>query len=270
MNQITPFTLSFLKLHTQSAANVLERLPIEDSVDFLGEIPIDLAAKTIETMAPQYAAQCFLMFSAEKCSQLIQEMKTASGVSLLRFMPGTVTQTILKQLLPEKKELVKNRLDYPLELVGAWMDSDNPGLLPDTLVGEIRKSIRISKKEIECAPCVVGPDGTVIGILSQAKLISAKDSNSVSSIMERDFKTISERTTIHWAHSQSDWKNFDALPVVDRKQKFVGMLTLKNLNKALVIVKGDSSEKGMDSVLMDGICLCFDFVMACSIRGIPF
>lgn len=83
MSEVTPFTLSFLKLHPQKAASVLERLPVEDTVAFLEEISLDLAAKTLEVLAPQYAAQCFLIIPNETCSELMQEMKATSGISLL-------------------------------------------------------------------------------------------------------------------------------------------------------------------------------------------
>ena len=248
-----PFTLSFLKLHPQNAASVLEHLPVEDTVAFLEEIPLDLAAKTLELLAPQYAAQCFLVISNETCSRLMQEMKATSGISLLRFLPTSATQTILKNLLPEKKVLLKKRLAYPRDLVGSWMDSDTPAVAETTLVGEIRKTLRLSKKAIEYAPCVVNPDGTVIGLLSLARLITAKESIPVASILERDFKAISDRSTLQSVSSLPYWNNYEALPVVDRKNRFIGMLTLKSLNKALAIIKGSLASDQMDSVLMNGV-----------------
>jgi len=253
MSDITPFTLSFLKLHPQKAASVLERLPVEDTIAFLEEIPIDLAAKTLEVLAPQYAAQCFLVIPSETCSKLMQEMKATSGISLLRFLPGSAKQTILKNLLPEKKVLLKKRLAYPQDLVGAWMDSDIPAVPKTTLVGDIRKSFRLAKKVIEYAPCVVNPDGTVIGLLSLARLITAKESVPVTNILERDFKAISDRATLQSISFLPHWNNYEALPVVDRNSKFIGMLTLKSLNKALTVVKGHPASDQVDSVFMDGV-----------------
>lgn len=253
MSEVTPFTLSFLKLHPQNAASVLEHLPVEDTVAFLEEIPLDLAAKTLELIAPQYAAQCFLIISNETCSRLMQEMKATSGLSLLRFLPASATQTILKNLLPEKKILLKKRLAYPQDLVGAWMDSDTPAVSETTLVGEIRKTLRLSKKAIDFAPCVVNPDGTVIGLLSLARLITAKESIPVSSILERDFKAISDRSTLQSVSSLPYWNNYEALPIVDKSNKFIGMLTLKSLNKALTVVKGGLASDQVESVLMDGV-----------------
>ena len=253
MSEVHPFTLSFLKLHPKNAANALERLPVQDIVEFLLQVPIELSAKTLETLAPQLAAQCFLIIPPETRSQLMQKMKPTSGISLLRFIPRSATQTILKHLLPDKKALLKKRLSYPPDLVGAWMDSDNPAVSETTLVGEIRKSLRLSRKAIEYAPCVVNPDGTVIGLLSLARLITSKDSIPVSKILERDFKVISDRATVRSVSSLSQWDYFEAFPIVNQKNKFIGMLPYKNLKKALAMVQGDSTSDQTDSVLMDGV-----------------
>lgn len=253
MSEVLPFSLIFFSRHPQKAAKVLERMPVEDSVAFLLEIPLTQAARILETLAPQYAVQCFLIISPETCSELMQEMKATSGISLLRFMPNSMTQTILKQLLPDKKALLKKRLVYPHDLIGAWMDSEIPAVSETTLVGEIRKSLRRSKKVIEHAPCVVNPDGTLIGLLRIARLITAKDSIPVSKILERDFKSISDRATVQSVSSWPQWDHFEALPVVNQKNKFIGMLTHNSLKKALAMIKGDFSSDQIDSVLMDGV-----------------
>jgi len=253
MSEVTPFTLSFLKLHPQNAANVLERLPAVDTIEFLQKLPVELAARTLEVLAPQYAAQCFLVIPPEKCSELMQKMKPTTGISLLRFMPHSATQTVLKHLLPDKVALIKKQLAYPQDLVGAWMDSDTPAVSETTLTGEIRKSLRLSKTAIEYAPCVVSPDGTVTGLLSLARLITAKDSIPVSKVMDRDFKKISDRATVRSISSLPHWDYFEALPVVDRRNKFIGMLPLKSLKKALAVTKGDFASDQIDSALMDGV-----------------
>ncbi len=253
MSEVLPFTLSFLKLHTQSAANVLEHLPVEDTIALLNEIPLELAARTLEVLAPQYAAQCFLVFSPERGSELMQTMKATSGISLLRFMPDSAKQTILQHLLPAKKATINKRLAYPQDLVGAWMDSEIPAVSETTLVGEIRKSLRLSKKVLEYAPCVVRPDGTVIGLMRLSRLITAKDSIPVANILERDFKAVSDRASLQWTSSLHHWELFEVLPVVNQREKFVGMLTLKNLNKAMTTLKGKLTSDQPDSVLMDGV-----------------
>ncbi len=253
MNEVTAFTINFLKLHPRNSANALESLPVEDTVELLKELPTDLAAQTLEILAPQYAAQCFLRFPPEKGTEFLNSMKAYKGISLFRFIPNSMSKVILKELVPEKKALIKKKLSYPSHLVGSWMDSEIPAVTETTLVEQIRKTFRLAKKEIDYAPCVVDSHGLVIGTLHIAKLITTKDSTPVSRIMERDFITLSDRATIQSVAPSPYWDRFEALPVVDGKSKFVGMLTLNNLNRAMAISGEKTDSEQMDSVFMDGI-----------------
>ncbi len=83
--------------------------------------------------------------------------------------------------------------------------------------------------------------------------MTSKDSIPVSKIFEQDFKVISDRATLQSISSLPYWDRFEVLPVVNRKNKFVGMLTLKSLKRALAMVKGDFTSEQIDSVLMDGV-----------------
>ncbi len=253
MSEANAFALSFLKLHPEEAARSLQRLPEKEVVEFLQTIPVDLAAKTLELVIPHFAAQCLLLMPPEVASRLMQQMKITQGISFLRFMPKKMTTKILKQMVPEKKALIRKRMSYPKELVGAWMDSENPAITEATLVGEFKKYLRNSKKEIEYPPCVIRQGGAVAGVLNLTRLITAKDSIPISSILERGLYEVSDRSTVQSVARLPYWDRYDALPVVDGEKKFLGMLTRKNLDKGLSVARGGRSAEEMDSVLMGGV-----------------
>jgi len=253
MSDILPFTLSYLTRYPQNAASVFERLSVNETVAFLQEIPLAQATRVLETVSPQYASQCFLVFSSERSSELIQAMKTDAVISMLRLMSESARQTILRGLLVKKSKQLKRSLAYPQDLVGAWMDSDMFSVSETALVGEVRKAIRLSKTEPEYSLYVIRSDGTVLGLLTLSRLIVAKDSIPVTRIIDRDFKVILDSATMRSVYTLPHWDDFEALPVVNRKDKFVGMLPHKNLKKAFESVEGDTASNNVDSVLIDGI-----------------
>jgi len=253
MSDILPFTLSYLTRYPENAASVFERLSVKETVAFLQEIPLPQATRVLETVSPQYASQCFLAFSSERSSELIQVMKTDAVISLLRLMPDSARQNIFRDLLVKKQKQLKKRLAYPQDLVGAWMDSEMFSVSETALVGEVRKAIRLSKREPEYSLYVIRSDGTVLGLLTLSRLIVAKDSIPVTRIIDRDFKAILDSATMRSVYSLPHWDDFEALPVVNRKEKFVGMLPHKNLKKAFESVEGDTASTDVDSVLIDGI-----------------
>lgn len=253
MDEILPFTLERLQNHPHEAAKVLERLDYEDTVAFLEEIPPSIAAKLLETVIPQYCAQCLLVLSPEATTAIVQAMKPTSFISLLRFIPNSVTKSILETLLPEKKALLSRHLAYPQNTVGAWMDSDGPAIPEVSTMGELRRSLRSSRKTIEYGPCVVKPDGSIAGVLTLARLINAKDSLSVSKLLTANIRPVSDHDSLQTAALSPDWDQVKALPVTNLKGDFVGMLSQNSLNKGLSTSNGGVIPVTNDSVLADGV-----------------
>lgn len=250
MSEIPQLTLNFVTSHPREAAKALEQLAIEDTVAFIEKIPPEMGSKLLDMMAPQYSGQCFLIIDPKLSATLVQGMKSASTVSMLRIAPSKAINSLLELLSPDKKVLLEKRLSFPQNSVGAWMDSDNPPVAETFLIGDIRRALRGSKSVAEYAPCVIKADGTIAGLLSLSKLAAAKEGSMVSKIMTTDFKPILERDSLQPAASLPDWDRFDALPVTNRKGIFVGMLTQKNLNKGLSFSTGGETNP-TDSVLED-------------------
>ncbi len=230
---------------------MLEQLAVEDSVAFIEKIPPELGSRLLNMMAPQYTGQCFVILNSELSATLMEGMKATSTLSMLRIIPSATFDSFLKLLSDDKKTLLKKRLTFPSNTVGAWLDSDNPAVPETFLVGDIRRSYRSSKDVPEYAPCVIKADGNIAGLLSLASLATAKDGTKVSKIMVTDFKSILVRDTLQSAASLTDWNRFDALPVTNRAGKYVGMLTHKNLHNGLSFSTGGDSSNPADSVLED-------------------
>ena len=251
MNEIPQLTLNFARNHPREAAKALEQLAVEDTVAFIEKIPQEVGSKLLGMLAPQYSGQCFLIIDPKLSPTLIQGMKSTSTLSMLRLAPNAVIHSLMGLLSTEKKNLLERRLSFPQNSVGAWMDSDNPPVSENILVADIRRSLRSSKEVVDYAPCVVKSDGTIAGLLSLSKLATAKEGSKVSKIMTIDFRSVLDHDSLQSAASLNDWNRFDALPVTNRKGKFVGMLTQKNLNKGLSFSTGDGSSNKTDAILDD-------------------
>ena len=251
MNNIPEFTLSYIAKHPKEAARILEQLAVEDTVALIESISPDMGSKLLNLLAPQYAGQCFLTLDPKSSGVLIQGMKSTSTLSMLRIIPGATINSFLGLLSEDKQTYLKKRLSFPQNSVGAWMDFDNSPVLETTSVGDIRRSLRHSENAVDYAPCVVKTDGTIAGLLSLLKLATAKEGSKVSKIMTTDFRSIYDRDSLQSVASLDDWNRFDALPVINRRGKFVGMLTQKNLTKGLNYSTGGDSMHHTDSIVED-------------------
>ena len=251
MNEIPILTLNFITKHPQEAAKILEQLAVEDTVAFIEKIPPEMGSKLLDMLAPQYSGQCLLTLDPNLSAALIQGMKSTSTLSMLRLIPRATINSLLRLLSTDKKEVLEKRLSFPQSSVGAWMDSDNPPVSETSLIGDIRRSLRTYKGVIDYAPCVVKADGTIAGLLSLLKLATAKDGTMVSKVMATDFNPILDRDSLQSVAALADWNRFDALPVINRKGKFIGMLTHKNLNKGLSYSTGGGPSDSANSIMSD-------------------
>ena len=251
MSEIPQLTLNFVTSHPREAAKALEQLAVEDTVAFIEQIPPETGSRLLGLLAPQYAGQCFLIIDPKSSAALMQGMRSTSTLSMLRLAPSATINSLLGLLSTDKKVLLEKRLSFPQNAVGAWMDSDIPPISETFLIGDIRRSLRSSKDVVEYAPCVVKADGTIAGLLSLSKLVTAKEGTRVSKIMTTDFKSVLDHDSLQSAASLADWDRFDALPITNRKGIFIGMLTQRNLKKGLSFSTGEGSSNQTDAILED-------------------
>ena len=251
MNEIPQLTLNFVTNHPREAAKALEQLAVEDTVAFIEQIPPETGSRLLGLLAPQYAGQCFLIIDPKSSAALIQGMRSTSTLSMLRLAPTATLNSLLGLLSTDKKALLEKRLSFPPNAVGAWMDSDITPVSETLLLSDIRRSLRSSKSVVEYAPCVIKADGTIAGLVSLSKLVTAKEGTRVSKVMAIDFKTVLDRDSLQSAAALANWDRFDALPVTNRKGIYIGMLTQKNLNKGLSFSTGDGSSNQTDAIFED-------------------
>lgn len=253
MSEIPSLTLNFAGKHPLEAARVLQNLAVEDTVAFIEKIPPEMGSKLLERLTPHYAGKCLLTLDRQFSATLMHGMKITSAISMLRIIPTVSINSFLEFLSPEKSALLKTGLSFPENSVGAWMDLEKASVNENALVGDIRRSFRISRNMMEYAPCVVRSNGTIAGLISLSRMATAKDSSKVSKIITVDFVSIPVHDSLQSVISLDAWNHFDALPVINPNERFAGMLTLKNLKRGLSLSTGSESSHPADSILADSI-----------------
>ena len=253
MHELPLLTLNFAENHPKEAAAVLQQLAVEDTASFLEKIPPELGSRLLDRLAPQYAGQCLSILNSQTSAALIQGMKTHSTLSMLRIIPEETTQSLLSLLTDDNKSLLLAGLAYPQNVVGSWMDSEIPPVTEKVLVVDIRKALRTKRKNVEYAPCVVKADGTIAGLLGLSRLAAAKGGTKISKLMDIHFQSIFDQDTLQSVAALTDWDRFDALPVKNRKGKYMGMLTQKNLLKGLSASMEGEIPQATDSILTECI-----------------
>jgi len=251
MDESIKFTFAFLKSHPEEASMVLQKLPTDVTAALLDETPMEIGIEIVERLSPQYAAQCFMSFKSETTLELLQKVKVMTAASSLRLLPYSLVRPMLQKLPEDKNAVLKKRLEYPQDSVGAWMDSDCPTVPDGSTVGSARSVLRNSGKPVEHSLSVLKKDGAVAGILPLSKLAVSNNNIPISKVIITDLTFISDRAPLESIFSNFNWEMFDAIPVINRKGDYQGILTRTNLEKGLNYIRDNYFSENTDSIVLD-------------------
>ena len=238
-------TLSYLDREPRSAARVLESLGANDAAAFFDRAPARIVAPVIAMMIPWSAARCLERMDAEKAAGVLRSMNYSDAVSILRLVEEEKRERLLDCSTRRFARSFRNSLTYPRDTVGSWMDVDIPAFPEDTRIRDVLRAL----KRVPGAGShvfVIDADKQFSGVVSLAEILGHDDSAILEDLTDRSLKPLSNRETLRTCQARPDWDHMTLLPVVGRKQNFLGALRRASLRKAL------DAQDGKDDVAKPG------------------
>ena len=184
-------------------------------------------------------------FSDNELKEVVDELYVDDAADIVEEMPANVVKRILKQADPETRKMINEILNYPEDSAGSIMTTEYVSLRPKMTAEEAIKRIRRTgvDKETIYTCYVTQDDRTLIGYLSIKTLILSEEDDRIEDIM--DSNIIAVRTT----DDQEDVArmfskyNFMALPVVDKEDRLVGIVTVDDAIDVLTEETTEDIEK---------------------------
>lgn len=233
MNKVHDLTIAYVESHPGDAARVLERLPADATAAFLASIPVRIAAPLAGQMLPPLAARCLEELDDDAVVGILRALGPQRGSLIMRYLPELRRLAVIS-LLPTALAIVYQLLlGYPEDSVGAWMDPAAPSASPSTTAGEALERIRRSPAGEAAELSVVGSDQRLVGVLSVAALVRAGKDVPVSQIMRPADHMLPARASLGMVQAHEGWIESRALPVVERNERFVGVLRYGTLLQAI-------------------------------------
>jgi magnesium transporter len=195
--------LLFRLLDKQQAVEVFECLELEDQQELLGS------------------------FKTEQLRHIVEHMSPDDRADLLDELPAKVAKRLLALLTPEERETTALLLGYKEHTAGGIMTTEYIDLKSFYTVAEALKRIRRVglDKETVYYCYVMDEERHLIGTVSLRQLVLADPYTIVADLMEREviFATTAEDQE-EVAHTIQKY-DLLALPVVDRENRLVGIVT---------------------------------------------
>ena len=212
-------------------------------------LPKELAAETFVEMEPEEQELLIRGFSDNELKEVLDELYVDDAADLVEEMPANVVRRILRQADPQMRLSINQILRYPENSAGSMMTTEYVSLRPDMTVEESILRIRrqgVDKETIYT--CYVTKDRTLIGLATVKDLLLADDDNRlVEDIMSTNVIYVTTHTDQEEVARMFTKYNFLALPVVDRENRMVGIITFDD---AMDVIEEETTE---DIELMGGI-----------------
>ena len=212
-------------------------------------LPKELAAETFVEMEPEDQELLIRGFSDNELKEVLDELYVDDAVDIIEEMPANVVRRILTQADPEMRKSINQILRYPENSAGAWMTTEYVSLRPNMMVEEAILRIRrqgIDKETIYT--CYVTKDRKLLGIVTVKDLLLAEDDEMlISDLMVTDLISVNTHTDQEEVARIFSKYDFMALPVVDKENRMVGIVTVDD---AIDVMEEEATE---DIELMGGM-----------------
>ena len=212
-------------------------------------LPKEQAAETFVEMEPDAQELLIKSFSDNELKEIVDELYVDDAADLVEEMPANVVKRILKQADPEMRSRINQILRYPDNSAGSIMTTEYVSLRPAMTVGEAILRIRrqgVDKETIYT--CYVTEGRKLIGLVTVKDLLLAQDDETpIQDIMLTNLISVNTHTDQEEVARMFSKYNFLALPVVDKEDRMLGIVTFDD---AMDVMEDEATE---DMEIMSGM-----------------
>ena len=230
-----------VELEPADIADLFDDLPEEMLPLLFRLLPKEPAAELFVELEPDVQEMLIRGFSNTELKEVLDELYLDDAVDIVEEMPAGVVKRILKHADPDTRKSINEILKYPEDSAGALMTTEFVDLKRDMTVEDALKRIRRTgtDKETINVCYVVDPARKLLGIVSLRTILLSDEDDIIEDIMEThviSVGTLEDKEDVAQTFSKYD---FIALPVVDKEDRLVGIITVDD---AMDVMEAEATE----------------------------
>ena len=211
--------------------DVLINLDKADQVLMFRALPKPMAAEVFAYLERDSRDTLLSALTDQETRGLLAELSPDDRAQFLGELPGQVTQRLLNFLSPGDLREVRQLLGYPEESVGRLMTPDYIAVRPEWTIAKALEHIRRRGRDSETVDIIYVHDKTwhLLDALPLKRFILADPQDSVASIMDKSFVSLSAYDDREEAVRLVQRYDRVALPVVDSNGILIGIVTVDDI-----------------------------------------
>ena len=222
-------------------AQILEEIPKKELPVIFRILPKELAAEVFVEMDSEMQQLLIEAFSDRELREVMDELFMDDTVDIIDEMPATVAKRILRQTDANTRKMINQLLAYPDDSAGSIMTTEYVDLKKTMTVDEAFDRIRAVGLDTETIyTCYVIDAGRhLLGIVTVKDLLLNPKSRVLSEIMDENIifaNTLDDKEEVAGQFEKYDLM---ALPVVDKENRLVGIVTVDD---AIDVIQEEATE----------------------------
>ncbi|MDP8214976.1 MAG: magnesium transporter [Candidatus Euphemobacter frigidus] len=224
----------------QALAESLHNLPREKKLDLILSFPPVVAGEVLWRTDRASRADILFRIDNRKLAPIITEMPVDWAAHCLRLLPKARIKRVLSSLSPEKAESLKKQLAYKPDTAGARMNPDVTTFPADLTVAQAIRKIRETMSLRRVFHCyAVDEEGKLLGVVPLRRLLMAEPETRLKNLMLPHTISVPVDMDQEEVARVATKNMIFALPVVDKKGRLMGVITL---DKVLRMIHEEATE----------------------------
>jgi magnesium transporter len=232
-------------MNTVDIAEIFEELDREQKVRLFRVLPKLIAADVFAYMDSGEQQIIIEALSDAEIGEIMNQLFVDDAVDFIEEMPANVVKRALQNVLPAKRKLINQILQYPDDSAGSIMTTEYVELRADATVREAFDEIRATgpNKETIYTCYVIRRDRLLVGVVSAKTLMLARPQDRIGDIM--DTNLVFAQTTGDQEAVAGLFRRYGllAMPVVDKDQRLVGIITVDDIVEVIEEENTEDFEK---------------------------
>ncbi|MCU1300046.1 MAG: Mg/Co/Ni transporter MgtE [Candidatus Sulfotelmatobacter sp.] len=214
-------------LHPADIADIIEDLAPNEREAVFRTLDEDVAAETLEEVDPRVQRSIVESLDSERAADIVQEMDPDAAADLLADLSDDRTEQILVEMKPEASQEVVELLEHREETAAGRMTTE---FLAVPLSATVENAISVMREfeggvESVSTIYLVDSYGRLVGAVPLAKLVLADSSTLLMSLTQEPLIFTQTATNENKVAELFDKYNLITLPVVDKDNKLIGVIT---------------------------------------------
>jgi magnesium transporter len=194
-------------------------LPKDEAIAVYEYLPVDVQQTLLERLR------------SGEVLELVEAMSPDDRVRLFDELPAKVVRRLQAELSPAERRVTAQLLGYAPETAGRLMTTEFIDLKEFHSVAQALAIVRRLARDTETIYALYVTDGSrkLTGMLSLRDLVVAEPEARIGDVMTREVISVSTHTDQEEVARAIQRYDFLAIPVVDREQRLVGIVTVDDV-----------------------------------------